>query len=340
MFNERVQNQPTKRKICILSTILLVIIVGLLSGCASSGPTKPNEIYNGEYPPFFMDIKKQNNLLAEEIGKLPELKAGIQDHEESALRLLCDVHKTNSELFDDVFIQMYRIGLPNTRKYCSPLQALFWLAQEGDSIKIVELMNNYSLDYLLSQAWKFDPATLSDAEITEIIESISDNKLKEQYLRDRKTSSNQQIQHHLLIDYRLNKKIFSKKSKTLLRSKKSFKHPYWKNFHTVIERLNSPELVNYYEQNQMQWVDWRTLPVWPVSAQYVFEYGKGDCTAIADFTALCLKKAGYKAYEYKVAPRRPVDAHHSICVFYVDNIKYVMDNGTSLKVGILLYDEY
>ncbi len=68
---------------------------------------------------------------------------------------------------------------------------------------IVELMKNYSLDNLLSQAWKFDPPTLSDAEITEVIESISDNKLKEQYLRDRKTSSNQQLQHHLLIDYRL-----------------------------------------------------------------------------------------------------------------------------------------
>jgi hypothetical protein len=104
--------------------------------------------------------------------------------------------------------------------------------------------------------------------------------------------------------------------------------------------LNSPELVDYYEQDQIQWVDWRSLPTWPVSPYYVFQYGKGDCTAIVNFTALCLRKAGYKAYEYKVAPTRPVDAHHSICVFFVNNIKYVMDNGTPLKKGILLYEDY
>ena len=99
-------------------------------------------------------------------------------------------------------------------------------------------------------------------------------------------------------------------------------------------------MFNERVRNQVQWVDWRTLPAWPVSTQYGFEHGKGDCTAIADFTALCLNNAGYKAYEYKVAPRRSVDVHHSICVFYVDNIKYVMDNGTASKMGILLYDEY
>jgi len=138
----------------------------------------------------------------------------------------------------------------------------------------------------------------------------------------------------------LNKHIFSKKSKALLNGKKSNKHPDWEDFDTVVERLNSPELVDYYEQSQFQWVDWRTLPTWPVSTRYVFKNGKGDCTVIADFTALCLSKAGYKAYEYKVAPTRPVDAHHSICVFYADNTKYVMDNGRPLKRGILPYNEY
>jgi hypothetical protein len=113
----------------------------------------------------------------------------------------------------------------------------------------------------------------------------------------------------------------------------------WSDFEIVIERLNSPELVNYYEQNQIQWVDWRTLPTWPVSPNYLFKYGKGDCTAIANFTVLCLKKAGYKAYEYKVAARRSVDTHHSICIFFDKGVKYAMDNGTTLKVGIYLYEE-
>jgi hypothetical protein len=72
---------------------LLFFLSEIFSGCVSSGPTKPNEIYNNEYPPFFENIREQNNLLAEKIGKLPELQDGIQDDEESALRILCDAYK-------------------------------------------------------------------------------------------------------------------------------------------------------------------------------------------------------------------------------------------------------
>ena len=340
MLKGRLRNQPKKKNTSILITLLLFFLSGIFSGCVSSGPTKPNEIYNNEYPPFFENIRKQNNLLAEEIGKLPELQDGIQDDEESALRILCDTYKKHTQLFDVVFIQMYRIGLPETRNYCSPLQALFWLAQKGDSKKIEVIINNYSLGNLLSQAWDFEPPILTESEISGIIEDISDTKLRKQYLSDRKTCTNQQIQRLLLIDYRLNKRVFSKTSRELLALKKSTKHPLWSDFNSVLSRLNSPELVDYYEQDQIQWVDWRSLPTWPVSTNYVFQYGRGDCTAIANFTALCLRKAGYKAYEYKVAPTRPVDAHHSICVFFDDNIKYVMDNGTTLKKGILLYEDY
>ena len=139
----RLPNQPKKKNTSILIILLLFFLSEIFSGCVSSGPTKPNEIYNKEYPPFFENIRKQNNLLAQEIGKLPELQDGIQDDEESALRILCDAYKKHTQLFDDVFIQMYRTGLPEIRNYCSPLQALFWLAQKGDSKKIEVIINDY-----------------------------------------------------------------------------------------------------------------------------------------------------------------------------------------------------
>ena len=340
MLKQRLRNQPGKKFTSTLITLSIFFFIVIFSGCVSSGPTKPNEVYPGEYPAIFENIKKQNSLLAEEIGKLPELQDGIQGEEQLALKVLCDVYKKNAQLLDGVFIQMNSIGLPEIRKYCSPLQALFWIARKGDSKKIEVILTNYSLENLLSHGWDFNPPIMTDAEISEIIEDISDSKLRQQYLSDRKTCTNQQIQRLLLIDYRLNEKVFSKRSKKLLAAKNSSNHPHWSDFNTVLLRLNSPELVNYYEQDQIQWVDWRSLPTWPVSTSYVFQHGQGDCTAIANFTALCLRRAGYKAYEYKVAPRRPVDAHHSICVFFVDNTKYVMDNGSPLKKGILLYEEY
>lgn len=325
------------RRTLSLISGLLFSLVALFSGCVSIGPATPNEIYRGEYPPYFESIRRQNLLLAEEIGKLPELQNGMQETDETALRILCDVYQENTQRFDDVFNQMYGIGLPKVRKYCTPLQALFWIAQKGDPTKIIGLLKDYSLGDLLSEAWDFGPPILSDSEIEEIIEDISDANLKEQYLKDRKTSTNKQIQRFFLIDYRSNKNVFSKHAKALIKSKKSYKNPRWSDFNTVLFRLNSPELVDYYEQNQIRWVDWRTLHTWPVSARYVFEHGKGDCTAIADFTALCLSRAGYKAYEHKVAPRRTVDAHHSICIFFVDNVKYYMDNGSLLQRGIHPY---
>ena len=327
----------TKGSAEILITILL--FTQIIAGCTSLAKTKPNNMFTGIYPPFFNQIQKENSLLAKEIGKLPELKDGIQDSERSALKILCNEYQNNTKLFDHVFIQMYKIGLLDVRKYCSPLQALFWIAQEGDAKKISDIINYYSLDNLLSKAWKFDPPVFSDAQLMEIIEDISDNKLIEQYLRDRKTSTNKQIQNFLLIDYRVNKEVFSKRSKKLLQGKNSSKHIHWSDFHTVVERLNSPELVDYYEHAQIQWVDWRTLPSWPQSSRYVFKYGEGDCTAIADFTALCLKTGGYKAYEFKLSPKRSVDAHHSICIFYVNGIKYVMDNGSPVQKGIRLYKD-
>jgi hypothetical protein len=116
---------------------------------------------------------------------------------------------------------MYRTGLPEVRNYCSPLQALFWLAQKGDSKKIEIIINNFSLGDLLSHAWDFEPPVLTDSEISGIIEDISDTKLRKQYLSDKKTSTNHQIQRRLLIDYRLNKRVFSKTSKELLAHKKS-----------------------------------------------------------------------------------------------------------------------
>lgn len=341
MFVCRIKKSRGKEKTLVFIRISLLLFL-FFSGCTSLIPTKPNDMFQGEYPACFSDIQNKNALLAQEIGKLPELHDGIQNNDTSAISLLCKIYNENGKLFDDFFKKIYNVGLPDVRKYCSPLQAVFWIAQKGDEKKVKNVIYNYSLKDLLSQAWKFDPPTLTDDEIAEIIESISDNELKQRYQRDIKTSTNAQIQRLMQIDLRSNRRAFSRKARKLLTRKKILKHPRWEDFTTVTERLNSPALINYYEQSQISWVFWRTLPSWPVSIRYVFNNGKGDCTGIADFTAFCLKRAGYEAYEWKIDPMSPNDAHHSICVYYDGGIKYVMDSGhdVSYRKGIFLYDDY
>lgn len=68
------------------------------------------------------------------------------------------------------------------------------------------------LNQLLSHAWHFKLPALSETEIEAVLHSLSDKTLKEQYLSDRQTFTNEQIQHFLLIEYRTNKAAFSKKA--------------------------------------------------------------------------------------------------------------------------------
>ena len=313
-------------------------IIFLLAGCVSHGPTKPNTIYAGDYPQCLRMIEQNNSRLFTEIGKLPEIQDGIDIKEEAALEKLCEAYRLEGPSFDHAFSEMYQTGLPGVRKYCTPLQALFWLAHDYGTAKVVGIVPGYSLDNILSAAWKFKSAPLTDTELSLIISSISDQKLKAQYLRNTESESNETLQKHLLIDLRLKGSVFSGDAKNILRRKIHDKNPRWQDFRTTVERLNSPELVDYYERAQVQWVDWRDLPTWPVSPNYVFSYGKGDCTAIANFTALCLTRAGYLAFEFKIAPRRPVDNHHSICIFFDKEKKYAMDNGSPVQKGIYLFD--
>lgn len=320
--------------------VCLSVFVTSLIACVPLGPTQPNPVYKGPWPSCFKDIETQNPLLFEEIGRLPEIQDGIGEDDKAALLILSRVYSNAPRAFDRVFSQMLELGIPSVRKYNSPLQALFWLAGDSNQQAVTHIIHNYSLNALLNRAWHFGPAVLTDREIQRLTDSISDPQLKQQYLRDAKKYSNQQLQNFLLVDYRLDKSVFPESSQQLLEQKKSSKNPRWSDFQTVVERLNAPELLDYYQRDQQQWVDWRTLPTWPVSIQYVFENRKGDCTGIAEFAEYCLTRAGYQAYELKVEPRRPVDNHHSICVFRVDGVKYVMDNGSPVPKGIVLYEDY
>lgn len=137
----------------IISRLFLwSLIVGTcivyLSGCAS---TKPNTPYPGPYPSRFNELSVNNPLLAQELSKIPEIQDGISDEDTMALEQICMFYNKNQKAFNSAFEQMYEVGNPVIRKFCTPLQALHWLALD-DRLEQIDI-SEYTLVALLNEAW-------------------------------------------------------------------------------------------------------------------------------------------------------------------------------------------
>ena len=132
--------------------IIIFVFPLHFSGCASFGPTKPDLPYAGDpYPTGLTELAKKNPLFVQELGKLPELQDGISTSESFSIKSIVELHNEIPAAFDRTFKDMYQEGLPEVRRYCSPLQALFWILEDGE--KANEYLLKYNLEKLLNRAW-------------------------------------------------------------------------------------------------------------------------------------------------------------------------------------------
>jgi hypothetical protein len=140
----------------LLRFIIILVLPLSILGCAV-GPTKPNPPYAGNtYPTVLNELAQANPLLGNELGKLPELQDGISETEMSALGDIVELYKSDPANFVNVFNEMYKVGLPKSRKYCSPLQALYWLVEDGKIDTFHTQIEDYSLNKLLYASWDFN----------------------------------------------------------------------------------------------------------------------------------------------------------------------------------------
>lgn len=79
--------------------------VAVFLGCAVSKPNTPNL---GPYPSGFNELAHKNPLLAEELGKLPELQDGISEEEVAALGKIVEAYNDDPDAFEAAFIEMYK----------------------------------------------------------------------------------------------------------------------------------------------------------------------------------------------------------------------------------------
>lgn len=323
----------------LLKLAAAFLLCSILEGC--SLPTKPNEPYSGPYPSGFNELSNKNPLIAKELAKLPELQDGISEEEATSLDNLVKLYDANPDKFEKAFEQMYKLGIPEVRKYCAPLQAVFWLSEDGKHEEIKKIVFSYSLENLLEKAWNFDAAAVPDAQILQAIHGINDPTIRQQYTDYWKVIGNLRLQKLLVIDLKYIEKVVSKDAREIIKNFKT-ENPKWSDFTTVTERLNAPELVDYYEQRRLTYVKYWEIPNYNKNGnpRWVFKNKKGNCVYTTSFTVYCLRKGGYKAWEKHILPGDMRARYHSITVFRRDGKKYVMDNGKPYKVGIRAWENY
>ncbi|MFO7666981.1 MAG: hypothetical protein R6V76_10210 [Desulfobacterales bacterium] len=270
-----------------------------------------------------------DSLLMRELGKLPELQDGISIKEAAALDIIANIYKNNTQAFIIAFGQMYSTGIPNVRKYCTPLQAIFWLAEDNEPDTIIMIIQQYSLKALLDKAWKFyDVSDIEEDRLTSVIKGIKSDNMRQDYLNRGKRLSSGMLKSAIIEAYKKNRYSFTKEARATIGTLIDRR---WDDFDEVTDRLNAPELVDYYERKLFRYV----LQEPSASPYYVFTYNEGQCVSITGFTVYCLRKAGYSARELRLAGHNA--PFHAVCLFEVNGEKYVMDNGKPQPSGMFPY---
>ncbi|HEC93423.1 MAG TPA: hypothetical protein ENI51_10610 [Candidatus Atribacteria bacterium] len=244
---------------------------------------------------LFKRLYALNPTLALEVGRLPEFQGNVDERRIHALNRFVNLIENATQPQKANLAKLLKVGKPASRRYCTPLQAIFWILERGkprsgptvqeiEYFQLAKIGNRaginplkYRLEELLAQAWDFSE-------------------------QDR-----------------------------------------WNDYEMVTDRLNAPELVNYYQRVRFIYKSKKGGIDNPYAyvgkSQKLFETNKGNCMDVSAFTAYCLKKAGYKVWEDNVHPT----GYHRVCFFKMNGNKYVIDNGRPdkfLRRGIIPSKEY
>jgi hypothetical protein len=260
----------------ILRLIVILFFPLHFAGCTSLSPAMPNVPYAGNsYPTGLTELAQKNQLLVQELGKLPEMQDGISQGEAETLSLIVDIYTKEAEKFDYMLNKMLSIGKPEVRSYNAPLQAFYWLLEDGAVEEARFNLYNYDLIRLLTFSWKL-------------------------------------VNHE-----------------SLSKSKKR-----WSHFDTVVERLNSPELLDYYINKKMKY---KKNSVNSHTPQNTFLHNWGDCDDLAVFGKYILLKAGYHVglrYVHWTADNR---GHVGLIILLEDGQYFIAVN---FNVGNLMAGPY
>ena len=277
---------------------LILCISLVLSGCSVAISPKANSIAENNTPPrgnrenenileakkILAEIAEKNSLLALELAKLPELKRTISIKEADSLKNILTLYEIDPLAFNIAFDKMYKEGIPEIRKFCTPLQAFFWLSGKVQFSKQNNPLLNYDLESFLNKAWGVHGIVLLEEDVKKILTE------RFMYVEDKK-------EIELVLS---TVSGWGWKGLDVFRNK-SFQDEVrekWSNFEEVTDRLNSPSLIfkyvkpNLYYPNTLRFTSGLESP-YKRSPEQTFKLKTGNCGMQALFVDYCLKKAGY-----------------------------------------------
>ena len=271
-----------KRMRLIIMCILLLLssfylLVGLKASSSAESSNPPREDTENEdkleAKKIMAEIAKKNSLLALELAKLPEVKKDISKKGIESLKNILALYEIDPLAFNKAFDQMHKEGIPEIRKFCTPLQALFWLSGKVQFSKQDNPLLNYDLESLLNKAWGIHGIVLPEEDVKKILAG----RVYVEDIRDMKA---------VLSKLSTDSSIFRNSSYLKEVQEK------WSNLEVVTGRLNSPRLIfkyikpNIYYPNSIRGSA-------PTSIEQTFKSRVGTCGSQALFVHYCLEKAGY-----------------------------------------------
>ena len=350
---------------------MLYIVTFLLlvsTGCVSMVQTKPNAQYEGTISPSFERIKTQNATLYSELRKLPEVIDGVNSEERNSLDQFVGAYLADKESYGVMLDAFDKVGKPDVRKYNSALQAFYWLFEDGKqgwAKKVVDMYNgrykpeiqehksdfiidrnnnrysnlsflldrswaSFKNEYALEWFWKLEEAKKVEDSciIPEVCEKIE--KFKKKVIGPTDYALQVAEKHPEAFTYSFQPEMF--------KEYEAKQRERWNDFSTVINRLNSPELVDKYLKLNVSYnPHFRDSE----TAKSVFRDKTGNCQGQGRLVLHSLGNAGYSARRLPVvnvtsgldsAAPAGFDFYH-ITNIYKDNGKwFILDNAWSRKV--------
>ena len=336
--------------------ILAFAILFLITSCASFGPTSPNvSIIDLEYDSspddkfveaqaILDELSTQNDLLARELGKLPEMQEGIDQGDLEALRVIRTVYEEHPKAFDAAFAVIYKVGKPEVRRYCSPLQAVYWLAEDGyQEVAEKIIQDGFSIRRLLYHSWLTETG-LEDRymkqEVDLLINSCVDDEVK--ILMSQMDRDHEYFYSSLFGLYEREPQAFKYKPLSYEEALESNSNEMvqthlsrWGDFIVVTERLNAPELIDWYSEHVLSYEryigDRKTN-------KSVFRNRKGNCVDQSQFISFCIKAGGFPSGLIWVQSNTPEG--HAIVYYKEAGAIYIIDNGITNTVNMGIKGPY
>jgi hypothetical protein len=325
--------RPEKRKKWGAASVLLMacFVAGFSAGCSGTKAMTPNAPYDGDLPPTLRIVAGINPMFVHEVRKLPSISDGLLPPETEAVEIFARIFMENPDAFGLAFERMNQIGNPETRAYCTPLQAMYWLVAEGRDREVVDLVADYCLDELLDRAWGLPPDLVFPGEkLEKLVLGMKTSRQVREHIHFLLNQGRYTLAMRLVYSFFGNTPngFDSASWYTLAPKFELYQEWYletrhrWANFSFVTERLNSPELVNYYQQLYFDHI----IPgLQSERPEDVFTAKKGDGWDFSLFAKHCLSQAGYEVQQADIGVTYTGAAHWTT-VYRDHGGWYILDN--------------